>query len=378
MNKIVVIMFTIFLTMAVASCSKQEGNHVVMNMGPFTSDSVKLCKYDTIFDIHIGERVDPRPLRSQLIDLKDNSIYYILDEQKLYSYDLKGDSLISTVDLKKCGTLNNYSGFIIHNDDSLFVYDYKKKELFLLNDNHILKTFNLQNKGVEVSPEALSETPIVVSGENVIMSGIPISGKNRLTVNDPISLSLNMKDGSVKYGAHMSDDYSKGYFGGVYYNTIYQCKDSQNRIVYSFPASNYIYRYNNNLELLDSLYMGSRYTRKIESTEVPTLKFLKNEEERLNYYAYQDSYANVIFDPLRDVYYRIAQHPSMDKDKPFPKPFSIIAMDKNGKIISETSVLGKNEKYNTGNMHVCKEGLLIQEKQDDENIIRFHLFKLDI
>lgn len=356
-------------------CSKQ-GSYVVENQGGFSQDSISLKITDSI-TLNIGDRIVPMPMQSQVMEDNDSLKYYILDENKLYCFDLMNDRLIDTKDVKGCGTLNNYSGFRIHNKDSLFVYNYKKKELYILNRNGgKINAFGFPSNQKNVSPEAINQSPIIISSGLAVLSGIPISKKSRMTANDPISAIYDLSSGKIKFGAHMSDDYSKGYFGGVYFNSIYHCLDSENRLVYSFPASNYIYRYKlNNMELEDSIYMGSRYTKRIESAPEPTLEFLKDENERIKYYVNKDSYSGILYDPYRQLYYRIAEHPSENIDDPFPKPFSIIVMDMHGKIITETPIQTSYGKFNRANMHVIKDGLLIQKKTENENQIKFAIYK---
>lgn len=362
-------------TLFAVSCNK-ENSYEVCNQGEFCNDSISLQKVENYLSLNIGNRIDPKPLNTQL-NINNKSVeYLILDENKLYIFDLYADSLINTIKISNCGKLNNYSGFSYLNKDSILIYNYRDKTLSIVNTSpHSIKTYNLHDKKKTISPEALSYSPILKDRNKVFLSGIPISKASRLYDSDYITMSVDLNSGKLHYGAHFSDEYSKGYFGGVYYNTIYHCMDDENRIIYSFPASNHIYRYDTNLSLIDSIYMGSRYTDCIRCSSEPTLKFMSSEDERVKYFASQDSYSSILYDPYRYIYYRIAEHTSDSSDKdPFPKPFSIIAMNKFGELISETPVI--RDKYNTGNMHVIKDGLMIQKYSNDENLIQFDIFRI--
>ena len=72
------------------------------------------------------------------------------------------------------------------------------------------------------------------------------------------------------------------------------------------------------------------------------------------------------------MYYRIAQHPLLDWDGGnFVKPFSIIVMNEEGELLCETPIVEDYSSLNLHNMHVTEEGLLIQRKTKDENVIEF-------
>lgn len=158
-------------------------------------------------------------------------------------------------------------------------------------------------------------------------------------------------------------------------NDIYQTMDNEGRVVMSFPASHYLYRWNPLTEKIDSVFMGSRYSQSIESSEENVLDLLKEKDVRIKYYISQHSYSNIIHDPFRNLYYRIARHPLPDwKGGTFRQPFSIITMKEDGELISETPVFEDYDNMNLWNVHVSKKGLLIQELTEDENSITFKIF----
>ena len=51
-------------------------------------------------------------------------------------------------------------------------------------------------------------------------------------------------------------------------------------------------------------------------------------------------------------------------------------MDINGNLISETPIQKNYKELNLHNMHVTKDGLLIQMNTLDENVIEFAIYKL--
>lgn len=375
MGKVKLVGYICSFVLFAFSCNKNN-SYEIRNEGTYCKDSISLHKIDSHVTLNIGDKIDPMPLKTQLY-MDDGLLeYMILDEKKLFIFDIYADTLLKTIKIKNCGNLMNYSGFRYVNKDSILVYDYKDKIMRIIDsESKISRTYRLHENANKISPEALSYSQILINGNKAFLSGIPISKASRLYDTDNISVSVDMADGKLKYGAHFSDEYSKGFFGGVYYNMIYHCMDANNRIIYSFPASNYIYRYDTNLVLIDSLYMGSRYTGNIKCAQEPTLKFMRDEDERIKYFATQDSYSNILYDQYRKTYYRIAEHPTKEHVEDFfPKPFSIIVMNEQGELITETPVI--REKYNTGNIHVVKDGIIIQKYTENENLIQFDLFRI--
>ncbi len=364
------------LTCILCMCSTKNA-YTVDNIGMAATDSIKLYCEDTI-TVNIGNRVRPIPSSSQIVEFDGSVKYVIMDENVLYVYDLSNGSAIENIDMKEGGKLDNYSGFAFLNTDTIFVYNYKNKTCILTDTKgKVLNSQSLSKELIEtVSPEALSCTPALSIGERVYLSGKPIS-HSEIDKEEPISLYWDYRTHKLTTGASYSDEYSKGYFGGIYYNTIYQCKSDKNMITYSFPVSNHIYRYDENLEFVDSLYMGSRYTRSILSENGNIMDFLSDKDGRLKYFLEQDSYEQIFYNDKEKLYYRIAEHPLITSDSErLRKPFSIIVMDNNGNLITETPILNYDRRLITSNAHVYKNGIIIQLETEDENVIKFAYFRI--
>lgn len=378
-NKSYVLFFiTIITAFILNSCGRNECRRFI-NDGVCASDSLSLELVDTIVRLPIGDRITPNPHSSLMKTSGDVDIYALMDEKKVYIFRMDSLSVVNEIDVSECGDLRNYSGFSFITPDSIFVYDYagKKLSLFGTEVGKIVKSHIIEKVYNNLSPEALNASPILITGESAILTGQGIYTANHFDYNDPLSVKVNLEDGSCKYGVRYPEEYSKAYFGGVYMHTPYHCADDEGRIVYSFPASNYVFRYDTNLDLVDSIYMGSRYTDYIESAPSSSLEWLKSEDDRIRYYISQHSYSSILYDPFRKVYYRIAEHPLSNWDGEwFIKPFSIVVSDTDGNIITETPLVDEYESLNKGNMHVGREGLMIQKRTEDENTIDFVIYKL--
>ena len=191
-----------------------------------------------------------------------------------------------------------------------------------------------------------------------------------------ISCTINIQDGEMNYGGHYPIQYYKGNFGGVYFNTIYHSISASGGYIYSFPADHNVFFHSTDFSLERICFMGSRYSSDIYSSNLGYIDLLKDKDARIKYFISQHSYSTILYDKYRKIYYRIAQHP-LKEWKPgdkFIKPFSIIVMDINGEILSETPIQQDYSLLNLHNMHVSKEGLLIQKVTSDENSIEFVKF----
>lgn len=123
--------------------------------------------------------------------------------------------------------------------------------------------------------------------------------------------------------------------------------------------------------------MGSRYTQSILSEKGNIMDFLSDKDARLRFFLEQDSYGQIFYNDKENLYYRIAEHPLVKSEtEKLRKPFSIIVMDNDGKLMAETPILNYDRSLITPNAHVYKDGIIIQIESEDENVIKFAYFKI--
>ena len=101
-------------------------------------------------------------------------------------------------------------------------------------------------------------------------------------------------------------------------------------------------------------------------------------EKRILHYLESYFYSTIVYDKYRNVYYRFVKHPWINpqiKRKPWEKPLSIIIFDKNMNRIGESLV---DFKYRLSLIAflLTEEGLLLREHNDNEDEIKFGIFKL--
>jgi hypothetical protein len=317
---------------------------------------------------------------SQIVNHNDTECYAIFDENNLYFFDIWNSAQpTDTICFKNFETFNNYSGFNYINNDTIFLYRYSSRKLFLSNAlAETKRVWKIEDPDDVVLPRALAYSPILYRPPYTILSGCRL-GHPDDTYGDTFHTSaiINTDDSSINYECNYPEVYRHGNFGGVYMNEIFHTIDTDGRVVYSFPADHNIYRLNTITHQVDSLYMGSRYTPAINSTTDAEMKILIDKDLRIKYFISQHSYSNILYDHYNHVYYRIARHPLNQWDGgAFVQPISVIAMTTDGSILSETPIINYDGKLTCWNMHVCSKGLLIQEDNENEDIISFKLLQL--
>ena len=121
-------------------------------------------------------------------------------------------------------------------------------------------------------------------------------------------------------------------------------------------------------------YWISVYTVSIDySKSIPTPK-----KKRIAHYLSSYYYRAIIYDKYKNIYYRIIEHPWINynpNERPWKKPLSIIIYDSNFQFLGETKLA---EEYNlsANNFIITKEGLLIRKETNNEDEIKYTVFKL--
>jgi len=292
----------------------------------------------------------------------------------IYFYNYDTEEFLFKIQYEKKGPhgVGRPDGFHFHNFDSIFLYNYYRKTLYLTDSGaRVYQHFFLN----EVPPSAgnyvptaqlYTHKPMVVLGDTVFISGYlggEMSDEN--ASNRPITKILNMKTAEVINTNRYSPPYLSGNWGGQLFRHVYSTfNPEKRRFVFSFPIDHYVYE----TSLLDTImtphYAGSRYFGDIKSLSlskrIPPSRDMKAKLHSLN-----PSYYAILYDKYRKVYYRVAHLPISEQDFHHPdinisrmKQPSIIILDENLQYIGE-SLLPK-QTYAEGLMFVSREGLNIR------------------
>ena len=353
------------------------------------SDSTMMStqKYE-VKKIYIGPHISNSPLCSQVATIGGKDKYLMLDESHIYIFDWESGNLEDSIPTKACGELSNYSGFTFISTDSIVVYNDAQRKTFIIDKTgKILSECAVptdpDNTTNNVSIVALNASRANVYGSNVLLSGGMLGclnmAKGMGITKIPVSESVDLTNGKAKIAAYYPSVYLDSNWGTNYLNQVYTARDSKGNTLFSYPVMDKVLRYNSNFTKCDTIFMQSRYGQAIEPCKLSQEKIEEDETLEINYYISQTSYSNILFDPYRNLYIRMVEHP-LDKwnvKETFVKPMSFIIADTEGNVLSETPIISGSTKFLSSNMHVTKDGLAIATQNPDEDNIYFACFKIN-
>lgn len=332
-------------------------------------------------EISVGDIITNHPLSSQIVEIDGKEKYLLLDLDNIYVFDWNSGTLEDSISLSKTGRLNNYSGFNYISRDSIIVYNYATKSLFLVNRegniiHHIVSPGIDKESSIYVDIEALNSSRPLYINKNNILSG-SIFGNLQDTPNHEERASISCSFENQKRNAFpFPSIYYNANWGGVYMNKVFHCKEDTS-IVYSFPIEHNIYKCNSDFSHCDTLYMGSRYITGISECTYSSLQAIIDKELRIKYYISQPSYGPVLYDENKKCYIRIAYHPisNWEGGEYFFQPFSIIVLDKEKSLLMESTIIKDYKVCDLDNLHICNDGLAIAVMSNDENKLCFFCYK---
>ena len=285
---------------------------------------------------------------------KDGKEYFTfqnIENNTIHFYDLKQQKPAFRITPSQEGSngVGRIFGYYIQNLDSIYVFNFYESGLYLINKNCDL----------------LDKQPFPGLKPSCFMATAAIN----MNTKEEKKLPFDYPDypGSEvklkRYG--MEASYSR-------------CYDGQ-RFIYSFHYDENIYVATPEHDSIRKVSVKSKYFDKVQ---LPDELTASPEDFCVNAW-----YNNLLYDPYREVYYRIAYPPStLDKGvRPMElvqfgrKNFSIIILDKDFRILGET--LFPDNTYNPTIMLVRPEGLYISDShylnpQFNDDILSFRKFEL--
>lgn len=364
----------------ISSCAERYENVNETDLSSKDSLSYYFDDENTV-KINIGNKITNRPISSQVISTLCGEKYLLLDLGYIYVFNWNSGVLEDSIPTAKCGTINNYSGFTYLNKDSIFVYNYAQHNLYLINcKGDLIKTWPLnkihKDNHIVLDAEAINRTRISYIDNSIVMSGSMLASvKDVPSESCRATAMYDLTDFGLKGSLPFPDMYSAYNWGGIYMNVPNHCV-AKGHMLYSYPISHYVYKYDKSLSVCDTIYMGSRYCRGIKSYNGDVLSSLLDKNEMILYYLSEHSYADIFHDKENGRIYRLAYHPNTKwtSGEMFNQPFSVIVADDNGKILCETQIY-ENLHYNWMNAHVTSCGLAVAYDSADESIITFRCLK---
>lgn len=301
----------------------------------------------------------------------------------IYFYDYGDEKIRHTLSLEKAALqkAGKVQSFVVKNLDSVYVLGGKNYALLLINRNGQL----VDSRTLRVFSEALTTRPLFIHQDKLYAGAHDVPGIDpflELTdfATDNLVSIVDLKTPTINAALSYPETYKGGTWGPYLSQYYYTFNPSTEKFVISFAADHSLY---------ETDFTSAPVKHKAASrffTDIPSWKATETDADaRLQYYLSTPSYQGVIFDPYRNVYYRMAlqaisaeELASSDPEKSGVKHTSIIILDHTFKKIGET--LLPRFSYTETMFFVSPEGLHLGKwevsRQDDSKLV-FGVFKLE-
>lgn len=333
--------------------------------------------------------------RATTIDGKTYLYEYIVFSRhapKSYGiFDLQQRKMIKKIVFPQEGTkaVSRYAKVVLHNFDSIFVIEPRKKAISLYDS-----TQNLKQKWFLDT----AQTGRKIGALMVYIQAEPFFQNAKLFLlhyfypfyteenfRDTLEVVFDLETGiaSNRVGTHPAIYTESKFYGNDSYATQ-RIVTKEDKIVYGFGITDSIYVYDQEKQIavyaLPSTYVSD------PAPDPGTLTYNDHEKSR-EYFVRKGTYALMRYDPYRDLIYRVVLHPAEPYDQQgnmidaLNKPFSIQVIDENFNLIGEQPFPGNT--YDIFNIIAVPQGLLISTSNNknpalQEDQLQFVLFEVNL
>lgn len=377
---------------------------IILFLFSCTEDSVKneyfdklenKCSIRTIGkkDIIIDENFSPTSMYIQYIDhtnelsiynVYDNSVYFFDYDQGIMSrkkqFILEGSKGVGLI-----------QGYDYVNEDSLFVYNYNTLFIYLLNSHLDViwkKQLNIMEELQSMDfipsfPYLQTNSPMKYVGHKLVFGGLGLTETTaENSTNRPVTTIYDFQADSVKFANNYPEQYQKYNWGGGFYRMPYfDVNEELEEMIVSFPQDHYLYVYSLQNNTQSKYYAGSNLIKEIKAYDEKKELRTNNNEDRVRDWAFSiPTYRSVLYDKYRNLYYRFACLPRTEKLRKFvsgTQPVIVIVLDKDFNYLGE-GMLPDDIDIRYTNSFVTKDGLNIQVVNDNEDLMTFYQFKVEI
>lgn len=343
-------------------------------------------------EIPVDENVSISTLYIQYIDDEDLLSIYNAPNNCIYFFDYNQCAYRNQMCFEKEGSngVGIIQGYYFHNKDSVFVYNYNTQTIYLtdVTSRVIWKKFlpirELQSSDFIPSfPYLQTNSPMVYINQKIVMGGFGTTETTAETAtNRPVTTIYDFKCDSVFLANNYPEQYQLYNWGGGFYRMPYfSVNKEQKNIVLSFPHDHNLYVYSLSDTTRTPYYAGSNEIKKIDAYYEKKELYDHNDQNRVRDWFFSIStYRSVLYDKYRNLYYRLACLPESDKLKKFTsgtQPIIVIVLDENFNYIGEDRLPDDIDLRYT-NSFVTKDGLNMQVLTDNDDLMTFYQFKVDI
>ncbi len=153
-----------------------------------------------------------------------------------------------------------------------------------------------------------------------------------------------------------------------------------NKIIVNYPIDPFLYRYDINGKLIDSVLVKSKI---VEEDIVPSSVPLEGLEESMRFSYSSDEYFGILYDPVNQLYYRLikgkfneeAIEQLLQQKRGQPGKRSIIVL--NNDLTFNKEVLIDPEKYIIDDAFIGPKGLYLLKKTELEDVKEYVYFNIE-
>jgi len=284
--------------------------------------------------------------------------------------------------------LKKIRGFSYINKDSILFIG-RTKIVIANSDAKVIfnNFFNNPTKTDYFPIECSNYSPPFVINNKVFFNKLIDAFTNNLFMHQDILLDFDLKERNL--ATNKNTDYPDSYLNKCWLlpdmHVSRTIADKKGNLVFSFPIIDSLFIYSlDQQKVIKKIYAKSRFKNK-EVDQVDCDKIWDNVYYYKHYYD-NILYSIIIFDPYRELFYRIVSLPKPDYDlkakfKQLNIPFSIQIFDKDYNLIGESDILNLTPRYVRFDYFVSKEGLWISTNNPEnpnynEDELHFELFKI--
>lgn len=341
-----------------------------------------------------------KPQYTQVVEGEDGNrsfTFFNSLNHSLYFYDFDTRAIDKIIPYEREGPngIARPTGYHILNEDSIYIFNLLSNELIRTNsEGESFERISMiggesmsSNNWALLYPQFFpqSVTPFLSNKNELIVAGsymwaIPDS----IISTFKFTANINLQNSSVQYQHSYPTEIfgSKFNWDDPFYTTVhYDLNSNTQEMIYSFPITHDLYVGK----------LGDSNLRKVESERdsksiLPLMTnnaVVSTRMEMAEHIKQTDIYGGIKYDPFRNLYYRLLKKGinNVAEDITWQeKPIVILILDENLQYVGETEI-GQLKDWNTENMLVTKEGLLIEflgsENTEDEDFIIFKLFEAE-
>lgn len=387
--RVLLITYVIFI-ITLCSCDIRHRESIHQNPFPNYEDKFTLIE-KAVISLPLDSMTATGESNFQYFENSDSTQYFCYlsrNENSILFYNLEQSELDFKLKLKKEGPdgVGTITGFLVHNLDSIYVYQYRAALLHLVNrQGRVLRRYDLKSTDSLslYSPYVSSYMPMTKVGESMYFNAWGARKEYSKNTHYPenLTIRLDLIHDSLDYSFRYPDIYKTGIWGTqlhVMYNTY---NPNINKFIYSFPIDHYVYITDHQGAIIQK-YAGSHYLDQVKPISQKNRISPPPPDEEVKMEAIQATYRSIKYDPYNDMYFRVVFKGISEEDyhsnHPIKSKFSkasIIILDNRFEKVGEVDL--ENYKFWPNNIFFTREGFHIMQMDfEDEDNLKISVMKV--